>query len=272
MAWDLVKHIYKLKNADKTTFCSSVEARRMPALTAKSPEEQEFVVDSGASMHMLSKKVLSSDELDTLGRSRNSTVVVTANGKVPKNGEALENIHDLDLFVTVQILEETAAVLSLGKLCEEHGKTLEWASSPKPNLTKQGKTFFCKTNNFRTSCCPWIVKFWYKFVLCMATAGLVKYIFKYIFKSSVRAKWRTSSRKLERITPNERRLMQFQSWSSVWKQTRSETRRTIVLSCTKGVGTDWRKETITRFRSQRGKSFWNKRPHFLREKANEPVM
>ena len=113
VAWDLVKHIYKLKNADKTTFCSSVEARRMPALTSKSPEEQEFAVDSGASMHMLSKKVLSSDELNTLGRSRDSTVVVTANGEVPKNEEAQEKVHDLDLFATVQLHEESLAVPSL---------------------------------------------------------------------------------------------------------------------------------------------------------------
>ena len=41
-----------------------------------------FVVDSGASMHILSKKDLSSDEIDTLRRSR---TVVTANGEVKTN-------------------------------------------------------------------------------------------------------------------------------------------------------------------------------------------
>ena len=30
-------------------------------------------------------------------------------------------VHDLDLFVTVQLLEETLVVLSLGKLCEDFG-------------------------------------------------------------------------------------------------------------------------------------------------------
>ena len=30
-------------------------------------------------------------------------------------------VHDLDLFVTVQVPNDTPAVLSLGKLCEEHG-------------------------------------------------------------------------------------------------------------------------------------------------------
>ena len=73
-------NIYKLNNADKTTFYTSVEARAMPAQTSTSAEEQEFVVDSGASMHMMSKKDLNLDELDTLRRSSNPTVVVTAKG------------------------------------------------------------------------------------------------------------------------------------------------------------------------------------------------
>ena len=54
----------------------SVEAKVMPAPTSTRPEEREFVVDSGASMHM-SKKELSSGEMDTARRSRTLTVVST---------------------------------------------------------------------------------------------------------------------------------------------------------------------------------------------------
>ena len=79
-------------------------------------------------MHMRSKKDLSSDELDTLRRSRNPTVVLTANGEMQTHEEVQENVHDLNLFVTVQLLEETLAVLSLGKLCEDHGYSYEWVS------------------------------------------------------------------------------------------------------------------------------------------------
>ena len=43
------------------------------------------MVDSRVSMHMLSKRDLSSEELDTLPRSRNTTVVVTAKGEVQTN-------------------------------------------------------------------------------------------------------------------------------------------------------------------------------------------
>ena len=55
-------------------------------------------------MHMRSKKDLSSEELETLRRSRTPTTVVTANGEVHTNEEALVYVHDLHLFVTVYIL------------------------------------------------------------------------------------------------------------------------------------------------------------------------
>ena len=76
---------------------------------------------------MLSKKDLSSDEMDTLRRSRNPATVVTANGRsAKKNEEAEVYVHDLDLFVTVQLLDETPAVPSLGQLCSEHACSCEW--------------------------------------------------------------------------------------------------------------------------------------------------
>ena len=43
------------------------------------PDGRHFVIDSGASVYMLSKKDLSSAELETLKRSRSSITVVTAN-------------------------------------------------------------------------------------------------------------------------------------------------------------------------------------------------
>ena len=99
-------------------------------------------------MHMLCKKDSSSDELESLQKSRNPTTVLTANGEVQTDEEAQENVNDLDLFLTVQILGDTPAVLSLGKLCEEHGYTYEWASAQKPRLSEQGMEILCKTDNF----------------------------------------------------------------------------------------------------------------------------
>ena len=73
--------------------------------------------------------------------------MVTANGEVQTNEEARAYAHDLHLFVTVQSLEDTPAVLSGIKLCEEHGYTHEWANGEKPHLTKDGKNILCKTEN-----------------------------------------------------------------------------------------------------------------------------
>ena len=85
--------------------------------------------------------------METLRRSRTPTVVVTANGEVQTNEEAQVYVHHLGLFVTVQLLEETPAVLSLGKRCEDHGSSCEWASGRKPRLTQNGETISCRTDN-----------------------------------------------------------------------------------------------------------------------------
>ena len=69
------------------------------------------MVGSGASAHKLSKRDLSSDEPDILRRSSNPTAVMTASGEVQTNEEAQVYVQDLDLFVTVQILEETPLIV-----------------------------------------------------------------------------------------------------------------------------------------------------------------
>ena len=115
----------------------------MPAASTIKPEEREFVVDFGASMHMVSKKDLNSAELETMRTSRSPTTVTTASGEVQTREEATEDVKELDLFVTVMLLEETPAVLSLGKLCEDHRKTYHWTSGQKPHLTKKGKRIDC---------------------------------------------------------------------------------------------------------------------------------
>ena len=54
-AWRLAKNIQKLEEKNKAAFFSPSENWCLPASTLKL-EEREFVVDSGASMHMISKK------------------------------------------------------------------------------------------------------------------------------------------------------------------------------------------------------------------------
>ena len=81
-AWKLAKNVLKLKEQERATFFSPSENRCLPASTRK-PEEREFVVDSGASMHMISKKDLHCKaEMDTLTKSCSPAIVITANGEV----------------------------------------------------------------------------------------------------------------------------------------------------------------------------------------------
>ena len=95
-------------------------------------------------MHMLCKKDLNLDELETVRVSRNLTTVITANGEIQTNEKATVYGHVLEFFETVQILEHTPAVPPFGKLCEEHCYYCEWASGQTPHLTKQGKKILCK--------------------------------------------------------------------------------------------------------------------------------
>ena len=74
-----------------------------------------------ASMHMISKMDLSDAEMDTLTKSCSPTIVITANGEVQTQEEAIVYVKELDIFLTMKVLENTPAVLLLGKLCDEHG-------------------------------------------------------------------------------------------------------------------------------------------------------
>ena len=97
-AWKLAKNVFKLTEHERATFFSPSENRCPPVQSAIKPEEKEFVVDSGASMHMISKKDLNSAELETVTTLRSPTTVITANGEVQTNEEATEYVKELDIF------------------------------------------------------------------------------------------------------------------------------------------------------------------------------
>ena len=146
-AWKLAKSVLKLKEHERATFFSPSENRCLPASSLK-PEEREFVVDSGASIHVISKKDLSDAEMDTLTKSCSPTIVITANGEVQTHEEATVYVKELDIFLTMKVLDNTPAVLSLGKLCDENGYSYEWINGQKPHLIKNGIRIPCNTENF----------------------------------------------------------------------------------------------------------------------------
>ena len=57
-------------------------------------------------------------------------------------------VKELDFFLTMKVLENTPAVLSLGKLCDENGYSYEWINGQKPHLIKDGIRIICNTENF----------------------------------------------------------------------------------------------------------------------------
>ena len=88
MRGNLPKTFTSSKEKDKTTFSSPSEEWVLLVTSIKGLEEREFVVDSGANMHMVSRKDLNKADMETVRISRNPTTVVTANGEVQTREEA----------------------------------------------------------------------------------------------------------------------------------------------------------------------------------------
>ena len=95
-----------------------------------------------------SAKKNNSAELETLTTSKSLTTVITANGEVQTHEEATVYVKELERFLTMKVLEDTPAVLSLRKLCDEHGYSHEWTTGQKQHLIKNGIRIQCNTENF----------------------------------------------------------------------------------------------------------------------------
>ena len=141
----------KIKGENKATFLSPSEIWCLPAPSNLKLEEREFVVDSGASMHMISKKDLNDAEMDTLTNSCSPTIVITANGEVQTDEEATVYVKELDFFLTMKVFEDTPAVLSLGLLSDENGYSYEWINGQKPHLIKNVSRIQCLFGKLRTN-------------------------------------------------------------------------------------------------------------------------
>ena len=104
-------------------------------------------------MHMISKNYLNDAEMGTLTKSCSLTMVITANGEVQTHEEATVYVKELDIFLTMKVLENTPAVLSLGKVCDENGHSNEWTNGQKHHISL--KTGFGYSATRRTSFLLW---------------------------------------------------------------------------------------------------------------------
>ena len=74
-------------------------------------------------------------------------IVITANGEVQTHEEAIVYVKELGIFLPMKVLENTPAVLSLRRLCDENGYSYEWINGQKPHLIKDGIRIICNTEN-----------------------------------------------------------------------------------------------------------------------------
>ena len=128
-AWKLAKSVSKLKEYQRATFFSPSENRCLPASTLK-PEER-ICCRFRSVNDMISKKDLSNPEMDTFTKSCSPTIVITANRDVQTHEEAIVYVKELDIFLTMKVLDNTPKVLSLGKFCDENGYSYDWINGQK---------------------------------------------------------------------------------------------------------------------------------------------
>ena len=133
----MTKSIHKPKRKkDKATFYSPSEVWCLAASSSTKPEEREFVVDSRASMHKLSRKDLSgtghftgiqrlSQPTEKCKRTRKlqCTSTISKNSPQEKSSRIHQQFYRLEF-------------------CEDHGYSHEWTSGQKTHLMKN-----CRKNN-----------------------------------------------------------------------------------------------------------------------------
>ena len=182
----------------------------MPAPSSKSPEEREFVVDSGASMHMMSKRDLSSDEIDTLRGSRkpNRGTYSQRRSAHKRGGTGLRS-RSWSLRDSATSRRNACCFYRLQKSAKTTDILTSGSAVKKPRLTKEVKDNYMQDGQLRTTCCSKVVhQFWWHFVFNIDIAGFV------FNKPSPRAKWRTGPRRLVRITVRNPKPKEKEGWQS----------------------------------------------------------
>ena len=95
-------------------------------------------------------------------------------------------------------------------------RILQWVGQrSETTVDQRGEENYIQNGHFRTPCRSRVIhQFWKRFVLHIATAGLVKFI----FKSSIRAKWRSNSTQVVQINtknPKQKKKMSLEMRTTV---------------------------------------------------------
>ena len=114
-------------------------------------------------------------------------------------------VKELDLFVTVKLLHDTPAVLSLRKLCEDHGYSFEWTSGQSPHLSKNGRRRQCNTENYVPIVVPELLTGSSSSTTSTSTTSLPQDIVDSTFRPAITQSQSTSSRELGDQFPESRK-------------------------------------------------------------------
>ena len=122
-------------NWDQFDECNSQKPHRVTQTSEEGSERQERCARGDA--WRLAKSVLKVKEKDKATFFSPAEVwCLPAPSEILNEGKRICCVcQKMDLFVTVMLLEDTAAVLSLGKLCEDHGYSNDWTTGPKHIIT-----------------------------------------------------------------------------------------------------------------------------------------
>ena len=99
-------------------------------------------------MHMISKKDLSDAEMDTLTKSCSPTIVITANGEVQTHEEATVFVKEVDIFLTLKVLENTTAVCRSESFAMKTDILVNGSMVKNHISLKTRFAFPCNTENF----------------------------------------------------------------------------------------------------------------------------
>ena len=100
----------------------------------------DFGFFSGVSMHMMSKSDIIHEEQHFGNRKSLVRFCSELINHYDRRG-----YRDLDMFITVQVLEDSLAALFVGAVCDERGYPYERKDQQSPTSTNSGKNISCKS-------------------------------------------------------------------------------------------------------------------------------
>jgi len=97
---------------------------------------RRYIVDSGASFHLVDPRTLTKKEKMTIEDIVTPIIIETANGEVIVSQRCRVRVVELKLDIWAYLHEDTVCVLSLGLLVDRAGFSYSWKPGKAPELKK----------------------------------------------------------------------------------------------------------------------------------------